>query len=129
MKILSCLLLLAGLLVSAGCATTDSVAKMQGQGTKGSFDVKYDTLWTTFRSVAVMDDLRILESDEATGYISARRGMEDLTFGDVVAIWIRPVSSTETEVEVVSRRVGPPIPFAPNEEEAILNSLEDVLPY
>jgi hypothetical protein len=129
MKILSCLLILAGLLMAGGCCTPQSVAQMKGQGSKRAFDVSYDTTWTTLRSVAVMDDLNILNMSKTSGFISARRSMGETTFGDVVAIWIRPISSTQTEVEVVSRRVGPPVPFAPNEEEAILRSLEEVLTF
>jgi hypothetical protein len=129
MKILSCLIFLAGLLLAGCCTTPQSVSKMQGQGSKRAFDVSYDTAWTTLRSVAVMDDLNILNMSKTSGFISARRPMGDTTFGDVVAIWVRPISPTETEVEVVSRRVGPPVPFAPNEEEAILKSLEDVLTF
>lgn len=129
MKILSCLIFLAGLLLAGCCTTPQSVAKMQGQGSKRAFDVGYDTAWTTIRSVAVMDDLNILNMSKTSGFISARRPMGDTTFGDVVAIWIRPISPNETEVEVVSRRVGPPVPFAPNEEESILKSLEDVLTF
>ncbi len=129
MKILSCMTVLAGLLMAGCCTTPQSVAKMQGQGSKRAFDVSYDTTWTTLKSVAVMDDLNILNASKTSGFISARRPMGETTFGDVVAIWIRPISPTQTEVEVVSRRVGPPVPFAPNEEEAILKSLEDVLTF
>lgn len=131
MKTLSCIFVSAALLTVAGCCTPTptTVAKMQGQGSKRSFDVGYETAWTTVKSVAVMDDLHILDASKTFGYISARRAMGDTTFGDVVGIWIRPISPTVTEVEVVSRRVGPPVPFAPNEEEAILRSLEDVLTF
>jgi hypothetical protein len=139
MKILFSLLVSSGLLLTGGCCTSqwtppwnntpESVAKLKGQGTMRSFDVGFNCAWTTVRSVAVMDDLNILKIDRSTGFISARRPMGETTFGDVFAIWIRPISPTETEVEVVSRRVGPPVPFAPDEEESILKSLEDVLTF
>ena len=128
-KIPFCLLVLAGLLVVAGCSTPSSVAQLKGQGARRTYDVRYDCAWTTVRSVAVMEDLHILRADKKTGFISARRGMGDTTFGDCVAIWLRPISPNQTEVEVVSRRVGAPVPFAPNEEETILASLDDVLSF
>ncbi len=109
--------------------TPESVARLKGQGLMRSFDVSYNCTWTTVRSVAVMDDLYVLKEDRSKGFISARRGMGDTTFGDIFAIWVRPLSPTETEVEVVSRRVGPPVPFAPDPEKLILRSLEDVLTF
>ena len=126
-KILSCLLVLAGLLMSAGCSTPHSVAKMKGLGEKRAFDVGYDPVWNAVKAVAVMDDLHVLNADESTGCILARHGMDQQTFGDNVAIWIRQISPTRTEVEVISRRVGPPVPFTPNHEHAILRNIAKVL--
>lgn len=113
--------------MATGCSTPNSVAQMKGQGARRTFDMRYDDIWTTVKVVMVMDDLRILESDKTTGYISARRGMGESTFGDNVAIWVRHISPTRTEVEVVSRRSGPPVPFAKNQEQTILKWIEAVL--
>lgn len=128
MKTSFCLLVLAGLLTVAGCSTPNSVAKMEGQGAKRSFNVGYDEVWTSVNAVVVMDNLQIVDEDKTTGFISARLGMGQTTFGDNIAIWIRPISANRTEVEVISRRVGPPVPFAPNRQQAIIRSFAAVLP-
>lgn len=131
-RILSAFVVLAGLMMVEGCCcipTPEYVATLQGHGAKRAFDVNYETAWTTTRTVAVMADLNVLSANRKTGYISARRPMGETTFGDVVGIWVRPIAPNQTQVEVVSRPVGPPVPFAPDEEEAILKSLEDVFTF
>ena len=74
-----------------------------------------------------MNDLRVLEIDRAAGHISARRVMSQSTFGENISIWVRTVTPVETEVEVVSRRTGPPVLPTPSAEKTILKSVGSIL--
>ncbi|MDB6065836.1 MAG: hypothetical protein JWR26_2044 [Pedosphaera sp.] len=73
------------------------------------FDARYETVWSAAKGAAQYHDLDILDADKATGFISARRRMNETTFGENVCIWIREVAPAQTEVEVVGRRSGPPV--------------------
>ncbi|MDB6016953.1 MAG: hypothetical protein JWR19_1442 [Pedosphaera sp.] len=115
-------------LLVAGCSTPGSVAKMEGRGTRRVFNDGYNPVWNAAIGAAQLDDLRILDSDEYAGYISVRRAMGTTTFGENISIWVRNISPTETEVEVVSRHSGPPVLPLPNGEQHFLNSIADILP-
>jgi hypothetical protein len=123
-----CFFALLFILLVAGCSTPESVAKLEGQGTRQVFTQGYDPVWNAVIGAAQMNDLYILDSDEATGYILARRYMSPTTFGENVAIWVRPVTRVETQVEVVSRRSGPPVADPQNWDERIFRSIATLLP-
>lgn len=118
-----CFAILAALSLVAGCSTPTSVAKKEGKGLRRAYDVSYDSAWDAVQAVAVEYDLHLLVSDRKKGVITARRVMSGITFGDSVAIWIRKVSANRTEVEIISRRMGPPVPFTPNLEVWFLRSV------
>jgi hypothetical protein len=111
-------------LLATGCSSPKSVAKMKGQGTREVYDADYDRIWKAAVAAAQMGDLYILNADRDAGYISAQRGWRGSTFGENVGIWIRKVSPTKTEVEVVSRQTGPPVLAIRNWENRILTSIE-----
>ncbi len=121
------LLALACLLIGAGCSTPCSVAKLEGQGTRHLFDAQYDPVWNAVLGAVEMNDLRVVQIDTASGHISARRVMGVTTFGENVSIWVRAVAPGETEVEVISRRTGPPVMPTPRPEKSILQTVADVL--
>ena len=101
---------------------------MQGQGTHRVFAQGYDPVWKATVAAAQMNDFYILDSDQATGFISARRYMSPTSFGENVAIWVRPVSRVKTQVEVISRRSGPPVVPGQNWDQRIFLSITTLLP-
>lgn len=124
MKTIFALAALALLLAAAGCSSPQSVAQMQGQGSKEIYNAGYDRIWSAAVAAAQMGDLYILRADKAHGFISAKRGLQPETFGENVAIWVRPVSANQTEIEVISRQAGPPVLLMRNWEKRILTSIE-----
>jgi hypothetical protein len=115
--------MLVCLLLMTSCATSDSVARSEGEGTWRIFDCPYETVWSAAVGAAQLDDLCLLDSNQSAGYISAKRVMGVTTFGERVSIWVRPVNPVQTSVEVVSRRVGPPVFVSRNWEEPILKNI------
>jgi hypothetical protein len=115
---------LALTLIATGCSSPQSVAQMQGQGAKEVYNAGYDRIWSAAVAAAQMGDLYILRADKVHGYISAKRGLQPETFGENVGIWVRPVSAYQTEIEVISRQVGPPVLIMRNWEKRILTSIE-----
>ncbi len=115
---------LAFVLLSDGCSSPQSVAQMQGKGTKEVFNAGYERVWRAAHDSAQQGDLYILYADKTNGFISAKRSLRPETFGENVAIWVRRVSPTQTQVEVVSRQAGPPVIIMRNWEKRILTFIE-----
>ena len=122
MKIIYASALVLGLFVT-GCATQRQVAGMQGHGTRQGFNASFDPVWRSTIDAVPQNGLEILSVDRASGYIAARRAVRVHTFGENVGIWVRPVSPTETSVEVVSRQAGPPVVWLKNWEHEVLRSV------
>lgn len=123
MKVFVTILGLLGLCFSNGCSTAHSVTKMEGQGTRSIYNASYDRVWAAAVAAAQTGDLYILIADKEKGTISAKRGMTPTTFGENVSIWIRSVSPTQTQVEVVSRQGGPPVFTIKNWEKPLLDAI------
>jgi hypothetical protein len=115
------------LMLLSGCSTQSSVARLEGRGTSQVFDAGYDPVWHAAEAAVQMNDLRILDTDKASGYISARRSIGVTTFGENVAVWVREVNPQQAQVEVVSRPVGPPVSPA-HSEERVLRTIAAILP-
>ncbi len=107
----------------SGCSTPQTVSHMQGKGTKEVYDAGFDRVWSAAIAAAQVGDLQILDADKSRGFILAKRGIQPESFGENVAVWVRILSPTQTEVEVVSRQAGPPVVLVRNWEHRILNSI------
>jgi hypothetical protein len=118
---------LAGLLLLTGCCSPETVAKLQGQGSKRIYASGYDTVWSATLGGATLSDLDIIEADQSSGHIIARRPMGDTTFGDNVSIWVHVVAPNSTQVEVVSRPAGPPCGTSRGRETVILRNIANIL--
>lgn len=106
-----------------GCSTANSVTKMEGEGTRSLYNASYDRVWAAAVAAAQTGDLYILRADKERGTISAKRGMTPTTFGENVSIWVRSISPTQTQVEVVSRQGGPPVFTIKNWEKPLLDAI------
>jgi len=115
------------ILICGGCSTPESVSKLEGKGNRHLFDAAYDPVWHAVLGAVEMNDLRVFDVNRETGHISARRVMGTTTFGENVSIWVRSVTPIETEVEVVSRRTGPPVLPVPSQEKTIIQNVAKIL--
>jgi hypothetical protein len=124
MKIMFSLVALAYVLLSAGCSTPQSVSQMEGKGSKEVFNASYDRVWNAAHSSAQQGDLYILYANKNDGLISAKRSLRPETFGENVAIWVRRISPSQIQVEVVSKQAGPPVIIMRNWEKRILTYIQ-----
>ena len=107
----------------AGCATEKHVAQLEGYGKRQYFPASYDATWRAAVDAAQVGGLQIHTADKATGYIAAHRGMTWNTHGENVGVWVKPVSDTQTSVEVVSRQAAPPKFWIKNWENDVLAAI------
>ncbi|MBA4149470.1 MAG: hypothetical protein H0X66_15260 [Verrucomicrobia bacterium] len=117
--ILGCVLII----LSAGCATQRQVAQMEGRGAAEVYNASFNEVWRAAIDAAQIGDLQVQTVDRERGYIAAGRGMRLATHGENVGIWVRQVSPSQTEVEVVSRQAGPPKLWFKNWQNDIFNSI------
>lgn len=106
-----------------GCATRRQVAEMEGRGKRQVYAAPYEAVWRAAVDAAQISGLEVRTADRGRGYIATGRGMRPHTMGENVGIWVKRVSPSQTEVEVVSRQAGPPKFWLKNWEDEILNAV------
>lgn len=111
-----------GLVFVQGCATTESIRKLEKQGSTRLYHGSYEKIWEATLFACGQHGLIIKETDQEKGYISAHKSLRAESWGEVVGIWINK-EQANTEVRVVSRRVGPALFFWYNWEGPILDSI------
>lgn len=113
-----------GLFFVQGCATTESIRKLEKQGSTRSYSESYEKIWEAALFACGQHGLVIKGTDKEKGYISAHKPLRAESWGEVVGIWIGKKETNVVEVRVVSRRVGPALLFWYNWEKPILDSIE-----
>jgi hypothetical protein len=111
------------LMLSGGCSTPQSVARLEGKGKSRTYDAPFPQVWAAAIDAAQKGDLQVLEADKASGQIIAKRGLRLESFGENVAVWVHPLGSDKTEVEVVSRQAGPPVLWLKNWQNDVLQAI------
>lgn len=124
-------------MVMAACANTSDL----GQGRTGkSITVtghSYDQVWDASlaavqetigdQSLEVEKRLSLTKADKKAGRIEASTGMSLLSWGEVVGVFISPVTADTYTVEVESRAKLQTTLFANNWEDELLTSIQTKL--
>ena len=108
-----------------GCTTLADARKAQGEGVVKVYKADVDKTWQKTLQVLSKLKLEIATENKSEGYILAQRGMGlfQLSYGENVAIFIKPKAYGETEVEIVSKKVMSTNIFAPDWAVDIHNEL------
>jgi hypothetical protein len=120
------LLTLCTALFSA-CATTESVKEAQGQGRKQIFPQRFDAAYDAALAAAQKHRIDVIEQDRATGRIVLSHGLSLWSWGERIAIFLRRVSPTVTEVEIVSKPVLAPLNFPSDWESKLMFEIGEQL--
>jgi len=83
---------LLGAALFSGCATVDTPQPGTGGSTFEIRGKSYDEVWKAAITVASRS-LTIVESSKETGTIRAEKGAGIATWGEVVAVFVRPTSN------------------------------------
>lgn len=95
------LLLLAA---AAGCQTLSDVVKAKQEGTSKVYPVTADQAWTIAMTVFRWEGADAIEEHRAEGYMLTSSSPGIMTYGTVMGAWIDPITSTQTQVTVVTKR-------------------------
>lgn len=99
-----------------GCTTLADARKAEGEGVRKVYRADIDTTWKKTIQVLSKLKLEVATENKQEGYILAQRGMGvfQMSYGENVAIFLKTKTTTETEVEVVSKKVMTTNIFAPD---------------
>lgn len=111
------------------CSTMSDLDGSQGGGVKRRYVATYDQTWDA--TIETLNKLELpIESqkkDEQEGRILAHRGMTAFSWGENVAIFVKPLKPDLTEVEVVSKKVVTVNVTAPDWTQDILSGIQNEL--
>jgi len=102
--------LICGILVTvllAGCRNPQSVLKLEGRGSKWTYAAAYAPTWQAALNACHVGEVQVTTQNRSNGLIQAMTTLRAESWGEFVAVWVRPVTPQSTEVEVVSRPAGP----------------------
>jgi len=114
---------LAVLALMTGCSTLADTRNAEGTGKTITYSKNIDEVWP-IALLALQDlGLDVIEVNRAQGYILAKRNISALSYGENVAIFVRPASAGKTNVEVLSKKVLATTVFAPDWTEDIFRRI------
>jgi len=104
-KHLSGFCLLALFALFSGCNSIESVKSTRGTGKTVAYAVDFKTAWAALPPAIKAVGLEVAEVNEGGRTITAESGMNLLSYGSRVAIFVEETGPKATRVEVVSKRV------------------------
>ena len=110
------------LVLTAACATTETVKQARGEGSKRLFLQDLKSVRVAVAAAAKSQGLDILENTDDGFVLSA--GLSWRSFGERVAVFVRAVSPRLTEVEVISRPLLGPMNFPRDWEHTLLDAVD-----
>lgn len=107
----------------AGCASTQTVKEAQGQGVTRVYQAAYDPVFDATLRAAKSKELKVVENDRATGRIILLNGVTLWSWGERIAVFVKPVEGAGTKVEIVSKPVMAPLNFPPDWQRILLDEI------
>jgi hypothetical protein len=109
------------------CASTETVKEAQGQGASRSYENAYESVFNAAIAAAKAKELEVVESDKNSGRLVFSKGVTLWSWGERIAVFIKPVNSKTTQVEVVSKAVVAPLNFPPDWQNILLEQIASEL--
>jgi|JI10StandDraft_1071094.scaffolds.fasta_scaffold06271_7 hypothetical protein len=110
-----------------GCTSMKHVESAEGTGKKVTFNKDFESVWTATLSVLGTLPLNIEKNDKKVGKIFAHRpaGFFTSSWGENVGIFVKKISSSQTSIEVVSKKVVSGNIFATDWSHEIIAKISD----
>ena len=100
-RLVFCMLIL-GLL--SGCATMSDVVQSKDQGTSQVYPVTFDQAWTIAMTVLRWEGADAIEEHKDQRYMLTSSGINLVSYGTVMGVWIDPMPDGQMKVTVVTKR-------------------------
>lgn len=111
-------------LAAVGCASTETVRQSEGQGTHRIYERGFEPVFDAALAAAKSRKLEVVESDRASGKLVLSHGVTLWSWGERIALFVRPVAPQRTQVEIVSRPVLAPLNFPPDWDRILLEEID-----
>lgn len=98
-------LLVGALVALAGCTTAADARRAEGTGKRHSYQASFDEVWGAMPEVVREAGLELVSKDRESRQVIATHGMSLFSYGENVAIFVRPEAADATQVEIVSKAV------------------------
>lgn len=108
----------------SGCATTETVKEAKGQGASRTYQYAMETVYSAALAAAKTKGLEVVENDKANGKLMLSHGTTLMSWGEKIAVFVKPVATNSTEVEVVSKPVMSTLNFPPDWQTILLDQIE-----
>ena len=111
----------------AACASTETGKEAQGQGISRSYEYAYETVFNAAITAAKAKELEVVESDKNSGRLVFSNGVTLWSWGERIGVFVKPVNSKTTQVEIVSKPVMAPLNFPPDWQNILLDQIASEL--
>ena len=113
--------------IVGGCASTETVKEAEGQGVTRVYHYAYEPVFNATLAAAKTRELEVVERDKNSGKVILSHGVTLWSWGERIAIFIRPLTDDTTEVEIVSKAVMAPLNFPPDWQEILFEQIDSEL--
>ena len=117
------LLVLAMVLMLSSCSTMKDTVAAKGSGTKMTVLKSFDEVWDGIKDIIAISELGIKSEKKEDGIILATQDMTMLSYGQHVAIFVKKISKTKTEIEIVSKSKVATDLFSTNWEKELVKDI------
>ena len=107
-----------------GCASTETVKEAKGEGVSRTYSYAYEQVYKATLSAAKTKELQVVEEDKSKGRIVLSHGITLWSWGERIAVFIKPLATSSTEVEIISKPVLAPLNFPPDWQQILLNQID-----
>lgn len=109
--------------VLSGCASTETVKEAKGQGVSRAYQQAYEPVYNATLAAAKAKALEVVENDKTNGRLILSHGVTLWSWGERIAVFVKPVATNSTEVEIVSKAVLSPLNFPPDWQQILLDQI------
>lgn len=108
----------------SGCASTETVKEAKGQGVSRIYQYAFEPVYSAALASAKTKSLEVVENDKTNGKLILSHGTTLMSWGERIAVFIKPVTANSTEVEVVSKPVMATLNFPPDWQKILLDQID-----
>jgi hypothetical protein len=108
----------------SGCASTETVKEAKGQGVSRAYQYAYEPVYNATLAAAKAKKLEVVENDKTNGRLILSHGVTLWSWGERIAVFVRPMTTNSTEVEIVSKPVLSPLNFPPDWQKILLDQID-----
>ncbi|MEK7854822.1 MAG: hypothetical protein AAB288_01945 [Acidobacteriota bacterium] len=110
-----------------GCATLKDAQAARGSGMKQIYSHPVDVVWAKTTQAITSLGPTVVSENKAEGSILAETTMSAFSAGEKIAVFIKKIDESKTEVEVISKKAIATNVFAYNWEKRVHDRLAELL--